>query len=115
MRFKATEEQLTKIVLNAVNASAPVGLGRLQYTPGDLTAKDLNIEFTKLSFLSFDYVQGRMVKLHIKKVEHEWELPDDDFFPPNPEYQSWAAIYPTYQALLRSAGVKSDNIRDLNT
>ena len=98
MKFKATEEQVRKIVQNAVNASIPVGMGFLHHAPGEVPL-DKIAAFNGV--YSFDYFQGRMVKLRITPNGEDWEItkPHDE---PRHDYQSWALVYPTKALLVAS-------------
>jgi hypothetical protein len=100
MKFRATEDEIIEIGLNAINASKPVGLGAIVFSDKVYTKSDLTLtEF--LHGLSIDYFQGRMVKLHIKSHgEGIWSTCDD---PPKWDYQSWWFTYPTYFDLVKSA------------
>lgn len=94
--FKATEEQAKQIAVNAIHASEPVGMGRLHFIPGDhFTTEHIPLE---LGEISLDYVQGRMVKLHMKREGEHWEMRKDV----DVEYQSWAKKYPTARDLILS-------------
>jgi len=102
IRFKATEEQIQNIAVNAVKASQPMGAGFMVFNPRD--------EFLPEQFkfqegldgkpeLHLDYVGGRMVKLNIwGKGDDVWETRDQA----DPEYQSWCRQYRTPQELLAS-------------
>jgi len=102
MKFKATIEQIKQIAANAVNASDPGGpqsMGWLHHTdkvfqPTDITMRD--------NMLSLDYVQGRMVKLHMRCVNTEEQIWEVSGSVPRPDYQSWYRTYPTFASLLQS-------------
>jgi len=98
MRFKATEQQILQMAANAVNASKPMGMGFLHYQPNNqFKPEDFII---KKNGLYLDYVQGRMVKLFIHKIEdNEWEVIGE----PRCDYQSWCSKYPAYEDLINSA------------
>lgn len=100
--FKATDEQAKQIAVNAIHASEPVGMGLLHYVPGDHWTTE-NIPLDDLgTTINLDYVQGRMVKLYMKKGESgTWAIKDLNGLP-NVEYQSWAKKYPTYDDLILS-------------
>ncbi len=103
--FTATDEQIKQIAANAVNASVPVGLGFLQATRRVFVPADFDIDGEGL-FL--DYVEGRMVKLNLRRVAGDrWEMPGG---PPRLDYQSWAAHYPTYQNLIDSVLKSTERI-----
>ena len=104
MAFTATEEQVKQMAAAAINESHAVGLGALHfrvkvYTTADIVMTDWGV--------SLDYVDGRMVKLYIRRNDADptrWEcgrMPK-----PRLDYQSWAATYPTYEALAKSVGVQ---------
>lgn len=102
MKFKATNEQLEKIALNAVNASAPMGMGFLRFQPKDYSKDDLP-GLVHADGISLDYVEGRMVKLHVHKVgEGFYETRDTA----RDDYQSWVKIYSTPKELIESAGAE---------
>lgn len=94
MKVNITEEQAIKIATNAVNASAPVGMGFLHHEEKDYTEVEVMD-----SFPHFDYFHGRMVKLSFRKDGEEFVFSD---YEPDIEYQSWAGKYPTYRALVES-------------
>jgi len=94
--FKATEEQIKQIAANAVNASIPMGMGFLQATNKEF--KSTEFDLTK-SGLNLDYVQGRMVKLTINRLENnKWIIVGSA----RADYQSWVSKYPTNRALVES-------------
>lgn len=101
MDFKASEAEVKKMVLLAVNSSSPVGMGFLHYERKDYSLDD--IDFKDISEeIDIDYFRGRMVKLSIKRLHPEgddWQVPDHV----DPEYQSWSQRYPGYEDLLLAA------------
>lgn len=97
MQFKATDEQIKQIAANAVNASAPMGMGHLHFTNKKFEPKEF--EVPEKGTFSLDYVQGRMVKLTLWNKDGVWKTPDRA---PDIEYQSWMTKYPTYEALIQS-------------
>lgn len=100
MKFKASISQVLLMAANAVSASKPVGMGMLHYKEGDYKPEDIQMQSDGVHL---DYVEGRMVKLYIHKMDEEqWEVTDSE---PRHDYQSWASAYPTYTALLESAGI----------
>ncbi len=101
MNFKATDEQIKTLAANAVNASQPMGMGFMHATNKEFKPEEFDVP--ESGVFSLDYVQGRMVKLTLWKKDGEWKTPERD---PHPEYQSWIRRYPTYGALLESAGIK---------
>lgn len=107
MKFKATPEQMRKIAVLAVNASVPMGMGHLHYRPTTYTEKDISDTDEEIvrDGISIDYFYGRMTKLRISaRGDGVYEVADR---PPHPEYQSWVSKYPTYEALLKAAGVSA--------
>ena len=80
----------------AVNSSLPVGIGVLHF---DHSRKSKACEFEiKEGMLHLDYVGGRMVKFHaLKRGDTLWEV--NDLID---EYQSWAAVYPTWSDLIKN-------------
>lgn len=102
LQFKATNDQVKQIAINAIKASAPMGMGFLSFSPDDeFKLEDINIhEDTRNPGMFLDYVNGRMVKLSIwKRGEDLWETRDT---PPTHDYQSWCRKYNTYEDLLTS-------------
>ncbi len=100
MIFQATEQQLLTIAANAVNASKPKGMGFLLATDQVFQPSDFKLD--DCGGLSVDYVQGRMVKLTIRRSGGTHSIPD--VF--RSDFQSFAHTYPTPQDLLKSAGVE---------
>lgn len=97
-QFKATEQQIRQIAVNAIKSSRPFALGYLNHRP-DLSVKPENIELASDGSLHLDYVAGRCVKLSICKIgDDEWQIKDS----PTPDYQSWVHKYPTNEALVES-------------
>ena len=94
MQFQATKLQVQQIAANAINASKPMGMGILHFqADANFTPEDIG------DAMSFDYVQGRMVKLYIRDLGGDkYEIADN----PTPDYQSWCATYPTTEALIKS-------------
>jgi hypothetical protein len=101
MKFKASIEQIKKICANAVNHSSPAGAGYLKWVPDhEFTPEEFNDRLQKGDFVHLDYVEGRMVKLYMERVEGDiWETRDED---PDIEYQSWCSMYYTYIDLVTS-------------
>lgn len=102
MKFKASAEQMAEIMANAYNASVSVGLGYLSASPASISKKDFlsAAEYVdEKGYLSLDYVQGRMVKLHMERKDGFWQVPDH---PPRADYQSWCQRYPDYKALIET-------------
>lgn len=73
-------------VLRALyNAARPLGMGRLQFIPGDMSVQEAeeiinngNPESTKKHCLSFDYLHGRVMKVDISGLDFEERLYDRD-------------------------------------
>lgn len=98
MRFFATKVQVAQIAANAVNASRPVGMGLLHFEAREYKPE----EFRFGEELAMDYVQGRQVKLCVRKVVgDQWEIAGGG---PSLDYQSWSTAYPTYEKLIESGG-----------
>ena len=97
MKFKATDEQVKQIAINAIMASSPMGLGFIQYNPS-LKLETKNIAIAN-NLVNIDYFQGRMVKLFMK-LENGWWHVDEHRV--HPEYQSWVSKYPTMLDLIAS-------------
>jgi hypothetical protein len=87
--------QALQVSANAINASAPMGLGFLHFEPKEYTAEEVESQFPH-----YDYFEGRMVKLSFIEKDGEFLLPDGNV---DIEYQSWAGKYPTYHDLAQSA------------
>lgn len=103
MKFKATPEQVKQIIANAVNAAIPVGMGFLHFIPKTYTAADIPDD--RLVH-GVDYFDGRMTKLYIESHgDGTYSLPDDK---PRRDYQSWCGSFPTYRALVESAGAQCE-------
>jgi hypothetical protein len=100
IEFTAEEWQIRKLMAIAVNASKPMGMGYLHYQDREYDADAFrNEESTTL-----DYVDGRCVKLWINKLDdNQYRIVGEA---PQEDYQTWAATYPTYEALLASAGIE---------
>jgi len=103
MKFKATEQQVKEMAVNAVKASAPMGMGFLHYNSTHEFEPEM-FEISKFG-LELDYVHGRMVKLTIKSLGNgEWQ-PMGRSGDPTPDYQSWVRAYPKFEDLLKSVGI----------
>lgn len=105
IRFKASNTQIGKVCAAAVNASTPMGLGMLHY---DEKRRYSYNEFAPTDkdskWIDLDYVDGRMVKLHIMyEGKNIWHMSSIL----KPAYQSWCKTYPTVPHLLEAAGVKN--------
>jgi len=103
MTFAATDEQIQKMCVLAVQASSPMGMGFLHYRPGDhFKPEDFPLSDHGVSL---DYVEGRMVKLRMRRLggagTHIWEAPNVI----SSAYESWIVTYPSYEALAKAAGV----------
>lgn len=95
--FKATDEQVKQIAVNAVQASKPIGMGFLHYNPSKkYNSSDFTIGH---SGIDLDYINGRMVKLYLWKIDDGiWKINGKA----QSDYQSWVHKYPTYEDLLKS-------------
>ena len=103
MKFNATKGQLLCIMANAVNASIPVGMGFLQYQDKTYSVQDMEryVRDDEEIFAYIDYADGRMVKLTIFKKDGQYFI-QDNF---RADYQSFVRVYPTVEALIKSAGI----------
>lgn len=105
-QFKATNQELAQIAVNAIRYSRPIGLGYLEALK-ELDIKLENIEL-KGRNLDLEYVAGRCVKLFIRNIgEDLWEIPDS----PTPDHQTWISKYPTNEALVESV-VNGDRLQN---
>lgn len=106
IRFRATEDQVLQLGSNAVNASYggffwPADNKSAITVTRETTAHDSGLGSKALTKdgLHLDYVAGRMVKLHVRRVgDGLWEMN----WGPRGDYQSWCRKYPTNEALIRS-------------
>lgn len=96
MKLNISEEQARQIAANAVNASAPMGLGHFAHKEVTYTADDI---VPREGGIFLDYFEGRMVKLQIWKTDDGYEMLEGEA---RPDYQSWAHAYPTYEQLAES-------------
>lgn len=101
MLIRATDEQIRKMCVLAVNASSPMGLAFLHFKPDtEFKPEDFQSAVTPRGCF-LDYVQGRMVKLRMwNKGDGLWEAPDTI----SHEYESWIARYPSFGELAAAAG-----------
>jgi len=111
MKFKATEEQVRQMAVNAINASRQFGMGFLQ-SGAEATLEEVKTD--KVSGgkrrLSVDYFNGRMVKFHALEIgDGVWEAWPDL---PRLDYQSWCGQYPTMKMLLSSVITESTEALD---
>lgn len=111
MKFKATEEQVRQMAVNAINASRQFGMGFLQ-SGAEATLEEVKTD--KVSGgkrrLSVDYFNGRMVKFHALEIgDGVWEAWPDL---PRGDYQSWCGQYPTMKMLLSSVITESTEALD---
>lgn len=91
MRFRATEDQIKQIAVNACKAQLP------------LVCKHLKPEDIKLD--EYGLVIADTVKLIVRRVGlDEWEI-DGEL---DRHWHGWIDVYPTVQALVHSA-VKSNS------
>lgn len=97
VKFKATEEQVKQMAVNAIKASIPMGLGHLQYDQDHIIVADMIKTESRGCFV--DYFFGRMVKLNIfKDGENEWSIRNELY----PDYQSWCRKYKDGKDLVES-------------
>lgn len=104
LQFKATDEQVQDIAINAIKASKPMGMGYAHYNANQEFKRE-QIKLDKDSTnpgVFLDYVGGRMVKLQIwHKGDDVWETHSGEA---QFDYQSWASKYHTYLELVQSVG-----------
>jgi len=98
MKIALTIDQALQIAANAVNASAPMGMGMLHYKNTEYRPEQMR-SCVDESGLHIDYFQGRMVKLRASCKDGLYSFSDSL---PRHDYQSWASTYPTYDALIQS-------------
>lgn len=60
------------------NASRPLGLGFLHYTPNDMTRDEAQYEMRGNPSLYFDYLNGRVMKVDLSKDSFDPWLYDRD-------------------------------------
>ena len=107
MLIKATEEQIKQMLVNAINASSPIGLGFLQadieetYTIEDIQTITVGGHKNYKSIRA-DYFKGRMVKLCFEETEENLWNVVAPYSEPQIDYQSWARTYSTMQSLIDS-------------
>lgn len=114
-RFRANWLQVYQLMANAVNASVEA-YGRpaephadYPYTSDDMFKHQIEHGQSYNPKIVVDYVDCRMVHLLINEVD-QLNATDSVFEMQSnfdKEYQSFAEIYPTAKALLRSAGIHS--------
>lgn len=97
--MELTEQQARQIAANAVNASAPMGVGIMAFDDKVYSPDDVQ-QCVSDRGINIDYFDGRMVKLYIRRDGDDWILPTHS---PRHDYQSWVTTYPTYEALFQSA------------
>lgn len=104
MKFKATKEQVIKIITNAINASKPMGMGSLFWRNKDYKTEEIEILLGNST--EVDYFQGRMVKLFIGSCQTSPSIKEPNIYEtfrnPKIDYQSWVTKYPTYEDLVTS-------------
>ena len=97
-------------------ASTPVGMGILHYDPnGDGEKKGMIYSLLRESAetgweIRGGYIEGRMVKLHIRGEYLDQEIWLDQA--QRNDYQSWAVQYPTNRALYMAALEKLEKEQD---
>ena len=106
MKVKLTDDEVATVMALAVNASIPVGYGWYDATnrlfkPGDFLP--LVFDNRNQDLITLDYVEGRIVKMTLRRCpDGEWEIGDPDQ-PAQLPYQSWCRLYPTYEDLVLAA------------
>jgi len=65
------------VLASLYNASKPQGLGFLNYTPGRMTVKNAQ-KYIDTNGLTFDYLQGRVLKIDLSGDEFDPWLYDRD-------------------------------------
>ena len=111
IEFKATDDQIIEICVNAVNAAIPIGIpigmGMLQFEPKKYTKNDLQHEiriFGDGRVVGLDYYEGRMTKLYLTEKKDTLGIWYHSGFA-NIEYQSWVKLYKNFEGLLKSVGI----------
>lgn len=102
MIIEATENQVIDAAKRAIAASSPVGLGWLHKCPENDRPDEAEVrEYLCHGGIAIDYFRGRMVKLHLRRIDDtHWEAHE----PLKPSYQSWCVRYPTWHDLFTIAG-----------
>lgn len=98
IRFKATREQIGEIAAKAFEASAPMGMGWMNFDANEvIDARKFVPE--EGANLSLDYVSGRMVKLNIRNEgDGVWKTNSRASY----DYQSWLSRFSSPLDLIQS-------------
>lgn len=112
--FNATKEQIQLAGALAANEAEPVGLGMLHYRPEhEFTPEEMEAYWIddKKDHFQIDYAEGRCTKFSVWKADqlfhsddvsgYEWMTGADT----QSDYETWNSEYPTYEDLLRAAGI----------
>lgn len=110
--FNATKEQIQLAGALAATEAIPVGMGMLHYNPShDFTAEEMKAYWTSDQEFEIDYAEGRCTKFGVWSAQHpvygeetkgyKWMTGADT----QPHYETWRTKYPTYEDLLRAAGI----------
>jgi len=103
MKIRATDEQVQKMCALAAQASRPVGMGFLHFDSDTVFKPEDFRVLPEDRGVYLDYVQGRMVKLSLRRVAAGvWEAAAQI----SPDYESWIRTYPSYADLARAAGAE---------
>lgn len=108
--FNATKEQIQLAGALAADAASPVGMGIMQYQADhDFTAKEMKQFWSDREF-HIDYAQGRCVKMRVWPADERFYKDTDGYewmtgYPTRSDYETWNGKYPTYEDLLRAAGI----------
>lgn len=109
--FNATRDQIQFAGALAANAAEAVGLGLLHYRPEhEFTAKEMADYWIDDREFKIDYAEGRCTKFAVWTPRSVFS--DEDHgkkwmtaLETNPDYETWCHKYPTYEDLLRAAGI----------
>lgn len=64
------------VLVKLYNASKPLGLGFLHFTPEDMTVSEAELLLTKYQY--FDYLKGRVMKVDLSEAEFDESYYDRD-------------------------------------
>ena len=110
IRFKATDEQLRRISLLAINASIPMGVGLLHYQNKHYTMDDIKKSLSFENGVIIDYFEGRMVKLYIVSLGNGWYSVENDI---DIMRQSFKRSYADMKALIaRVEGIEAFEVQE---
>lgn len=110
--FNASKHQIQVAAALAANAAQPAGMGWLHYVRDQLfTAQDMKVFWDGKDEFKADYVQGRCTKFGVWRAHSsiygkqvngfKWMTGYDT----QPTYETWRHVYPTYEELLKVAGI----------